>query len=117
MRPQRCASQWCPTSAPVTVRRGLQTLGYTPKSGDAFDTLSFTTDGTTATIAERARMAGANLRIYWDNITIIALDETTTRADIAMLWKVFASPGQLLPRVEDFETGIEPLIPQALLDE
>src|SRR6185312_3804013 len=44
----------------------------------------------------------------------ISLDETTTRADIELLWSFFAKPGQTLPRVSDFEKGIEPLIPTEL---
>ena len=44
----------------------------------------------------------------------MTLDETTTREDIVALWRVFAAPGQALPRLDAFEQGIEPMIPAAL---
>jgi glycine dehydrogenase len=57
---------------------------------------------------------GANLRVYFDEYLCISLDETTTRADIEVLWSIFAADGQALPRFADFEKGIESLIPPAL---
>ena len=42
------------------------------------------------------------------------LDETTTRADIELLWKIFAKDGQALPTFDAFEKGVEPLIPDSL---
>ena len=42
------------------------------------------------------------------------MDETTTREDIALLWSLFAKPGHALPTVDEFEHGIEPLIPKPL---
>ena len=58
-----------------------------------------------------------NLRRYpeWgDTMLGIALDETTTRADIVALWRVFANDGQALPDLARFERGIAPLIPEGL---
>ena len=58
-----------------------------------------------------------NLRRYpeWgDTMLGITLDETTTRADIVALWRVFAQDGQALPDVAAFERGIAPLIPDGL---
>jgi glycine dehydrogenase len=57
---------------------------------------------------------GANLRIYFEEYLCISLDETTTRADIELLWKVFAKDGQQLPTFDAFENGVESLIPAAL---
>ena len=57
---------------------------------------------------------GANLRIYFEEYLCISLDETTTRADIELLWKVFAKEGQQLPTFDAFENGVESLIPAAL---
>ncbi len=96
------------------LARGLEQLGCPIRSQSAFDTLSLKTDSATDFIATRAREMGLNLRIYWKDYLCIALDETTTREDIERLWSVFAKPGQSLPKVSDFEKGIEPLIPTEL---
>jgi glycine dehydrogenase len=96
------------------LAKGLEALGFTPRGDSAFDTLSIKTDTATQSIAARAVSAGVNLRIYFENYLCISLDETTAREDIALIWSLFAKPGQALPKVEDFEKGIEPLIPHAL---
>ncbi len=96
------------------LAKGLEALGFTPSSDSAFDTLSIKTDTATQSIAARALSAGVNLRIYFENYLCISLDETTAREDIALIWSLFAKPGQALPKVEDFEKGIEPLIPHTL---
>ena len=96
------------------LARGLEQLGCPLRSNSAFDTLSLKTDAATDSIAARAREKGLNLRIYWKDYLCIALDETTTREDIEQIWAVFAKPGQALPKVADFEKGIEPLIPTEL---
>ena len=93
------------------LARGLQVLGCEVRGESAFDTLSIKTGDATDSIAARAREAGANLRIYCKEYICIALDETTSRADIEMLWSFFAKAGQTLPRISEFEKGIEPLIP------
>jgi glycine dehydrogenase len=96
------------------LARGLTALGCAPRGDSAFDTLSLKTDNATNSIAARACLAGVNLRIYYQNYICISLDETTTRDDIAVIWSFFAKPGQALPKVADFESGIEPLIPKTL---
>ncbi len=98
----------------AVLARGLLDMGCPVRSDSAFDTLSLKTDSATDSIAARAREMGLNLRIYWKDYLCIALDETTTREDIEQLWAVFAKPGQALPKVADFEKGIEPLIPAEL---
>ncbi len=96
------------------LARGLAALGHAPRDDGAFDTVSVKTDDATNVIADKAISAGANLRIYWKDYLCISLDETTTREDIALVWSFFARPGQALPSVDEFEAGIEPLIPVAL---
>jgi glycine dehydrogenase len=94
--------------------RGLQALGYAITNDGAFDSITVKTGDATNAIAERARRAGANLRCRLRTHLGVSLDETTTREDIELLWSFFAQPGQVLPRVADFEKGVEPLIPAAL---
>ncbi len=97
------------------LARGLKALGAPLREQAAFDTLSLHTGAATETIAARAVSMGANLRIYFKEYLCISLDETTTRADVELLWKIFAQEGQALPTFADYaEAGVEPLIPAAL---
>ncbi|EER61123.1 glycine dehydrogenase [Acidovorax delafieldii 2AN] len=96
--------------------RGLAQLGFTALHHDAtFDTLCLHTQGATDSIAARAVAMGANLRKAWGDYLCISLDETTTRADIELVWKIFAKDGQALPTVEAMDAAGEPsLIPHGL---
>ncbi len=96
------------------LARGLKQLGHPPKQDSAFDTLTLHTANATKSIADRAISMRANLRIYFEEYLCISLDETTTREDVELVWKIFATEGQALPRFDAFEQGIEPMIPPAL---
>ena len=96
------------------LARGLAEMGCPLRPHNAFDTISLKTDDATNSIASHACEMGVNLRISRENYLCIALDETTTREDIELLWSIFAKPGQVLPKVANFEKGIEPLIPAEL---
>ncbi len=96
------------------LTKGLEQLGAPVRAQATFDTVSLKTDDATKTIATRAVQMGVNLRIYFENYLCISLDETTTREDIALLWKIFAKDGQALPSFDAFEQGVESLIPSAL---
>ncbi|HET9820787.1 MAG TPA: aminomethyl-transferring glycine dehydrogenase [Burkholderiaceae bacterium] len=93
---------------------GLKRLGLTVSTPHAFDTLTIETGERTEAILAAALAAGANLRQLSPTQLSVALDETTTRADLADLWSWFAPAGATLPAVADYEKGIEPLIPLAL---
>ncbi|WP_088287382.1 aminomethyl-transferring glycine dehydrogenase [Ideonella sp. A 288] len=96
------------------LARGLQALGHTLLTPQAFDTLAIDTGDATEAIAARALAGGANLRRLGPRTLGIALDETTTRDDLQALWSWFAAPGQAVPALDAQEAGIEPLIPAAL---
>jgi glycine dehydrogenase len=96
------------------LARGLEQLGHPPKQDSAFDTLSLKTGDATKSIAARAISMRANLRIYFEEYLCISLDETTTREDVELIWKIFAKEGQQLPSFTAFEKGIEPMIPTEL---
>jgi glycine dehydrogenase len=102
------------TSYTAILARGLAQLGHPPKQDSAFDTLALHTGEATQALAARAHAMRANLRVYFGEYITISLDETTTRADVELLWKVFAKEGQALPTFDAFEKGIEPMIPAAL---
>ena len=98
------------------LSRGLAQLGFTAKHHDtAFDTLSLHTKDATDSIAARAVAKGANLRKAWNEYLCISLDETTTRADIELVWSIFAKDGQALPTIEAMDEGATSLIPESLL--
>ncbi len=97
------------------LSRGLTQLGYASHHhGTAFDTIALHTQGATDAIAARAVARGANLRKAWNEYLCISLDETSTRADVELLWSIFAQDGQALPTVEAMDEGAPSLIPEGL---
>ena len=96
------------------LAQGLKAMGLKLDNPYAFDTITVETGERSDAIAARAVAAGANLRRISPKHSSIALDETTTRADIEALWSWFAPAGAVLPKIADHAKGIEPLIPFAL---
>ncbi len=93
---------------------GMKALGFAATHHDAaFDTVSFKTGDATDAIAARAVQMGANLRKAWDEYLCVSLDETSTRADVELLWAIFGD-GQALPDFDQLEASAPPLIPPAL---
>jgi glycine dehydrogenase len=83
---------------------GLQQLGLKVVTPYAFDTL--TVECEADAVLARALAGGANLRRLSPTHVGVALDETSTRADVEALWAWF-SPGSTLA-VSAFEAGVEP---------
>nr|WP_315478403.1 aminomethyl-transferring glycine dehydrogenase [uncultured Rhodoferax sp.] len=102
------------TKFTAILAKGLEQLGAPVRAQATFDTVTLKTDGATNSIAARAVSAGANLRIYFKDYLCISLDETTTRDDLALVWSLFAKPGQALPSVDALEGTAKSLIPDAL---
>jgi glycine dehydrogenase len=96
------------------LARGLEQLGWKPRASAFFDTVSLHTGEATQSLVTKGHALRANVRVAWDEYICISLDETTTRADIELLWKIFAPTGKALPDFAPFEKGIEPAIPQEL---
>ena len=97
------------------LKAGLQQLGFTQFHHDsAFDTISLKTGERTDAIAARAVALGANLRKAWGEYLCISLDETTTRADIELLWRIFGGDDAKLPSIDALDAGAPSLIPPAL---
>jgi glycine dehydrogenase len=96
------------------LAEGLKSMGLTVATPQAFDTITVETGERTAAVLAKAVAGGANLRRLSPTQLSVALDETTTRADIEALWSWFAPDGAALPKVQSYEGGIEPLIPLAL---
>ncbi len=98
----------------AVLAKGLKALGHEVVNASAFDTLTVAAGERSSAIAARAVAAGANLRRISATQLGISLDETTTRADVAAILSWFADGPQTPPAVDDFATGVEPLIPEAL---
>lgn len=96
------------------LAQGLEQLGQYVARNDSFDTLLLHTGQATAALAARAVSMGMNLRRFCEDALAIALDETTTRADIERLWQIFALPGQEQPDFAAFEAGSALRIPDRL---
>ncbi|HET9642162.1 MAG TPA: aminomethyl-transferring glycine dehydrogenase, partial [Burkholderiaceae bacterium] len=95
------------------LAEGLKMLGFTLEHAEAFDTLEVHAGVRTDELLASAIAAGMNLRHAGAGSLGITLDETTTRADIEALWRVFAG-GQAVPGFDRFEKGIAPLYPASL---
>jgi len=93
---------------------GLRQLGHDATHGNtAFDTLSLKTGAATDALIARARTLGVNLRKAWDEYICISLDETTTRADIELLWQIFGE-GKPQPSIDALDASAPSLIPAEL---
>ncbi|MCD6664081.1 MAG: aminomethyl-transferring glycine dehydrogenase [Comamonas sp.] len=98
---------------------GLRQLGLPPLHATAFDTLTVDMGSSEAAqaAARRALQAGANLRLFSgaqrSQCVGISLDETSTRADLALLWQALA-PQAAQPSVQALENAAS-LIPAELV--
>src|SRR6266700_2847994 len=92
---------------------GLKKLGCTVVNDSFFDTLTVATGARTGEIHARSGDK-ANLRHIDATQVGISLDETTTRADVARLWQIFAPAGTTLPDFAALEPSIDDAYPAAL---
>ena len=97
------------------LRAGLAELGYTQDHHPtAFDTISLKTDDRTDALVARAASMGVNLRKAWNAYICISLDETSTRADVELLWRIFAGDDASLPDLDTLDAEAPSLIPAEL---
>jgi glycine dehydrogenase len=95
------------------LAQGLKELGRSLAHEAAFDTLEVHTPEGADPLLKAAREQGYNLRRISSHAVGITLDETTTRDDILMLWKLL-NLGRQLPSFEGFEKGLVNLLPPKL---
>ncbi|KAF1709478.1 glycine dehydrogenase (aminomethyl-transferring) [Pseudoxanthomonas kalamensis DSM 18571] len=93
---------------------GLRQLGHETVHARAFDTLCIDAGEQSASLLARATMLGANLRVRNNGSICISLDETTTRADIELLWRIFAGDEATLPDIDALDASAPSLIPEEL---
>ena len=96
------------------VVHGLQAMGYAVANRTAFDTLTIETGDATDLIAACAHAAGVNLRLISKTQVGVALDETTTRDDVAQLLGFFARDGQSVPTPGALEGVARSMLPSSL---
>ena len=97
------------------LRAGLAQLGYTQDHHpSAFDTISLKTGDKTDALVARAASLGANLRKAWGEDICISLDETSTRADVELLWRIFGGDDATLPSIDALDASAPSLIPAEL---
>ncbi len=78
---------------------GLKQMGAVIDNRSWFDTLSIATGARTGAVHANALARGVNLRRIDDGRVGVSLDETTTAAEVALLWQVFAPAGAARPRI------------------
>jgi glycine dehydrogenase len=91
------------------LARGLDAAGLAPLNDHYFDTLTIAVGDRQQDIVARALAAGMNLRIIGDDRLGVALDETTTAADVQRLLKVF-SGSAVAARPETVASAIPPAL-------
>ena len=87
------------------LAEGLTRLGFSIENETWFATLTVRTSGEARAVLRRAAEAGYNLRPIDDDRLGVALDETTTRADVEAVWRAFAGGADPGFSVADLEDG------------
>ncbi|WP_284336448.1 aminomethyl-transferring glycine dehydrogenase [Comamonas sp. NoAH] len=82
-------------SLTASLAQGLEALGFSLAHNTAFDTVTVHLPDNALNIATRALLAGVNLRKVSDTALGIALDETSTAADVALLLRLFGAAHNL----------------------
>ena len=97
----------------ATFAEGLRGLGFTLVDDAFFDTVLIDTRGKTEQILRNAGAHEINLRWVDANTLAVSVDETTTPADVEMLWKVFGAEDKKLSFAE-IETRAKDSLPESL---
>ena len=94
---------------------GLIRLGFEVVTDAFFDTVTLRVPGQAGRIAARARESRINLRLVDGDHLGISLDETTRRANLEALWRVFSSKAMEGLDIDALDASLhEPALPQAL---
>lgn len=93
---------------------GLRVLGVKVETEAFFDTITVGAGDSAPILLERARAVGINLRDAGNGRVGIACDETTTAADIRVLWRCFCPDEARLDTLES-KLAAREAVPAALL--
>ncbi|OGA28947.1 MAG: glycine dehydrogenase (aminomethyl-transferring) [Betaproteobacteria bacterium RIFCSPLOWO2_02_FULL_65_24] len=93
---------------------GLKQMGVVIVNTSWFDTLTIVAPMGAAATHARAEALGANLRRIDDGRVGVSLDETSTGAEVRLLWRILAPAGAAAPDFDAIEAGVGEAYPQAL---
>jgi glycine dehydrogenase len=102
---------WRVNRLATVLARGLGKLGFKAQGTHFFDTVTVSAAGKRAEIVGRANAARMNFRSLDGDRFGISLDETTTAADVADIWKVFAGGTAVPFTVADLEGDAPSSVP------
>ena len=95
------------------LRAGLARLGFVVPTTAFFDTITVVTGERTREIRDRGAGAGVNFRIVDARTLGLSLDETTIRADVELVWRIFHG-SEVAFTVADLDAGTPDALPEAL---
>ncbi len=93
---------------------GLKQLGLVIQNASWFDTLTLVTGTRTQALHAAAEARGVNLRRIDADRIGVSLDETTTGAEVSLLWQILAPAGAGLPDFDAVERTAAEAYPPAL---
>ncbi len=93
---------------------GLKRLGFKVVHDAFFDTLLVHVPGQAGRIAARARESQINLRLVDGGRLGISFDETTKRANLEALWRVFSTKADRCLAIGDIDAVVPENVPEAL---
>ncbi|HJW53803.1 MAG TPA: aminomethyl-transferring glycine dehydrogenase, partial [Burkholderiaceae bacterium] len=99
----------------ATFVQGLRQMDCEVPTSAFFDTITVRTGNRTQAIHEAARRRSVNLRAIDAESVGVSLDETTIRADVEMLWAIFAIDGKPVPAFDACEMQAADSIPVQLV--
>ena len=95
------------------MKAGLVRLGFGVPTVAFFDTITVATGERTGAIRERGERCGVNFRQVDTHTLGLSLDETTTRADVELVWHIF-NGGAAPFTVADLDPEVGDALPAAL---
>ena len=93
----------------TTFAAGLGEMNFQPSDEAYFDTVTVNTGDKTGEILARGTAHEINLRKVDANTIAVAFDETTTKADVELLWAVFSDSDAKLTFIEIEKTAKDAL--------
>ena len=100
----------------AALAAGLEKIGFAPTHAQYFDTLKIQARGVSAeSILKAGVVAGYNFRAFADGSVGIALDETTTEADLDAVLRVFGElKGTTPPKADTLVAAAKSKLPSSL---
>ncbi|TSA10635.1 MAG: glycine dehydrogenase (aminomethyl-transferring), partial [Betaproteobacteria bacterium] len=93
---------------------GLRQMGVAIDNASWFDTLTTVTGERTQAVHAAAAECGVNLRHIDERRVGVSLDETSTGAEVTLLWQIIAPAAAVAPDFDAIERSVGDAFPQAL---